>query len=376
MKNASAMIFAVVLAFAVANFPIFNVSSQSLPGASQELQSPSSKPGYSQGSPSIPADFAGDWYWITGDPYLQATLERSSLYRGEETSVFLTVSNVGRVESFRVNQQPEPTRRDEVLAAQKELQLEAQRITAQDLSVKLVAINESALKIKREVSYAGSLREGQVSPRLEFPVEVYENTEPGNYDLQAILEYTYQRDVAIKSHSDSPDNPDIFYWYDSASQTVPLILQIEKRSDVDLKALNASPEILSAGSKNNMLKVTIQNRGKDTAKDLVARLRPETGIYVDTDESPIPVLQPGEKSDLVYQVDVSKDAVRGKLYRFDVLFDYDDSYRKDLQDSDKIYVKIEPSLTDRYWWVAAVAAAIIALAILHRIRRKMSSAPS
>jgi hypothetical protein len=370
MKNASA----VILAFAIAILPISNASSQNLSASIPALQGSSIQPGYSQGPPAIPADFSGDWYWVTGGPYLQITLERSSLYRGEETSVFLTITNIGRVESFRVNQQPEPTRRDEILAAQKELQLEAQRTTAQDVSVKLVAVNASALKIKREVSYAGSLREGQVSSRLEFPVEIYENTEPGNYDLDAVLDYTYQRDVAVKSHTDSPDNPDIFYWYDSASQTIPLTLHIEKKSLVDLKALKTSPESFSIGSKNNILKVVIQNQGTDAAKDLVARLRPEAGIYVDMDESPIPALQPGDKSELVYKVDVSKDAVVGKLYRFTMLFDYSDSYRKNLQDSDNIYVNIKPSLTDRYWWMVAIVAAIIAFAVVYAIRRKRSNA--
>jgi uncharacterized membrane protein len=68
---------------------------------------------------------------------------------------------------------------------------------------------------------------------------------------------------------------------------------------VDLKALNITPGNLNIGSKNNVVKAFIQNQGSDTAKDIVARFRPETGVYVDMDESAIPILQPGEKAELI-----------------------------------------------------------------------------
>jgi hypothetical protein len=208
---------------------------------------------------------------------------------------------------------------------------------------------------------------------LEYPVEVYENTVPGNYTLYAIANYTYQQDVAVKPHSDSPENPDVFYWYNTASQVVPLTLRVERNSLVDLKAVSVSPESLSIGSKNNIVNVIIQNQGTDTAKDIVARLKPETGVYVDMDESPIPILLPGEKAELVYKVDVSKDAVADKLYRFTLLFDYSDTYRKNLKDSDNIYISIQASLTGlilQYWWVAAIIVAVAALAVIFVVKRR------
>ena len=288
------------------------------------------------------------------------------------------MTNIGRVNSFKVLTQPEPSRPEEVLAAQKELQLEALRSTAQDVSVRIVAQNSSAMNLKREMAYAGSLRDGQVSQVLVYPVEVYENTEPGDYTLLAIANYTYQQDVAVKPHSDSPQNPDVFYWYNSASQTIPITLHVEKRSKVDLKALSASPGTLTVGSKNNIVKVIIQNQGTDTAKDLVARLRPETGIYVDMDESPIPTLGPGEKAELVYKVDVSKDAVGGRPYRFTLLFDFADTYRKNQQDSDYVYINLQLDLADMilaYWWVAVIVG-IAGLAVIFRIRRKRVPHPN
>ncbi len=347
------------------------------PVPAQAASSPSAPPVYMQGPPSIPAQFSGDWYQVSGGPDLQIALTRSSVNQNEDTSLILTVTNIGGVTSFRALTQPNPSQPEEVFAAQKELQLEAQRSTAQDVSVRLVPENSSAMNLKREIAYAGSLREGQVSLPLEYPVEVYENTVPGNYTLYAIANYTYQQDVAVKPHSDSPENPDVFYWYNTASQVVPLTLRVERNSLVDLKAVNVSPKSLSIGSKNNIVNVIIQNQGTDTAKDIVARLRPETGVYVDMDESPIPLLLPGEKAELVYKVDVSKDAVADKLYRFTLLFDYSDTYRKNLQDSDNIYISIQASLTGlilQYRWVVAIIVAVVGLTVIFVIRRRRGAA--
>lgn len=347
------------------------------PVPAHAASSPSTPPAYMQGPPSIPAQFSGDWYQVSGGPDLQIALTRSSVDQNEDTSLFLTATNIGGVTSFRALSQPNPSQPEEVFAAQKELQLEAQRSTAQDVSVRLVPENSSSMNLKREIAYAGSLREGQVSMPLEYPVEVYENTAPGNYTLYAIANYTYQQDVAVKPHSDSPENPDVFYWYNTASQVVPLTLRVERNSLVDIKAVSVSPKSLSIGSKNNIVNIIIQNQGTDTAKDIVARLKPETGVYVDMDESPIPLLLPGEKAELVYKVDVSKDAVADKLYRFTLLFDYSDSYRKNLQDSDNIYISIQTSLTGlilQYWWVAAIIVAVAALAVISVIRRRRGAA--
>lgn len=341
---------------------------------SPSAQGATTAPSYLQGSLPVPADFSGDWYSVDGGPDLQASLARSSVDQNVETSLYLTLTNNGRVTSFKVVNEPVLNRPDEVFAAQKELQLEAQRSTAQDVSVRLTAQNGSAMKLKREVAYAGTLRDGQVSSVLEFPIEVYENTKPGDYILFATANYTYQQDVAVKPHSDNPQNPDVFYWYNAASKVITLTLRVEKKSLVDLVALNATPKTLDIGSKDNILKIFIKNQGSDTAKDLMARLRPEAGVYVDMDESPLAALKPGETAQLTYKVDVSKDAVGGKPYRFTLLFDYSDSYRKNLQDSDNVYVRIEPGFTARYWWMAAIAVAIVAGAAILVIRRKKSAA--
>ena len=143
----------------------------------------------------------------------------------------------------------------------------------------------------------------------------------------------------MKGDEDHPESPDVFYWYDSLSQTIPITLTVERRSGAEFEILDISPSALPAGSKDNVIKIRIKNVGHDTAKDLVARLRPESGLYVSVDESPIPALRPQQEAELLFKIDVSKDAVPGKRYQLKVLFEFSDSYRDDLTDAENAYLQ-------------------------------------
>lgn len=319
-------------------------------------------------------NFPGDYYKMTGSPYLEANLEKDTVYQDENTTLLLSLKNSGNVSSIRVNEEPAANAPEELYAAKMELELERAGTTAQDISVVLsmpYPQSVSPLEIKRAVAYAGNLREGQVSSLLPFPIEVYKNTTPGDYIVYAIINYTYQSDVAVKPESDRPQNPDIYYLYDSASQVVPLKLRVERRSGAEFEVVGASPDHLSAGSSDNILKVTIENIGYDTAYDVVARLRPESGIYVSVDESPIPVLAPGERAELVYKVDVSKDAVPDKRYMFKLLFEFSDSFRDGLTDTENVYLTIGSGGMPTYLLFGAVIIIVAAAAfIVIRKRRK------
>jgi hypothetical protein len=323
------------------------------------------------GAPIPPERFSDDYYKVYGTPNLTVSLEQTSVYQGEQTSLFLTLTNRGRITSFQVNEEPGANKREEILAAQKEQELEKQRTIAQDVSLLLRAENESAIDIKRAVAFPGNIREGQTSARLEFPIEAYKNTKPGQYRLDAVVNYTYQRDVAVKGDEDRPESPDVFYWYDSQSQIIPLTLTVERRSGADFEVLNVSPDALVVGSQDNVIKIRIKNVGSDTAQDLVARLRPESGIYVSVDESPIAALPPQQEAELLYKLDVSKDAVPGKSYQAKVRFEFSDSYRDDLTDEENAYLKIEPQSTGRSW-VAILLLLVLAAVIIIVVKKKRS----
>ncbi len=324
------------------------------------------------GAPIPPEEFGDDYYKVYGTPNLTVSLEKTRVYQGEQTSLFLTLTNRGRITSFQVNEEPGANKREELLAAQREQELEKQRTVAQDVSLFLLAENESALDIKRAAAFPGSIREGQTSARLEFPIDVYKNTKPGQYRLDAIANYTYQKDVAVKGDEDHPENPDIFYWYDGISQSIPIILTVERRSGAQFEILDISPSALAAGSKDNVIRIRIKNVGYDTAKDLVARLRPESGLYVSVDESPIPTLSAQQEAELLYKLDVSKDAVPEKSYQLLVRFEFSDSYRDDLTDEEKAYLRIEPQ-SSSLPWAAILLLIALAAALIIVVKRRSKS---
>ena len=324
------------------------------------------------GAPIPPEKFSDDYYKVYGTPDLTVSLDSYRLYQGEKSSLYLTVANRGRVTSFQVNEEPGANRREEIIAAQKEQELEKLRTTAQDVSVRLRAENESAIDITRSVAYPGNIREGQTSARLEFPIEAYENAAPGLYRIYADLNYTYQRDVSVEGDEDRPESPDVFYWYQPLSQTLPFDLIVERHSLAEFAILNTSPQTLSAGSEDNVVKIAIKNVGSEAAKDLVARLVPESGIYVAIDESPIPVLEPGEEAELIYKLDVSKDAVPGKKYRLTVNFEFSDRFREDLTDWENAYLSIEQDGAGRSaaWALLLLLPAGLIIAVKNRDKIK------
>lgn len=323
------------------------------------------------GAPVPPEEFGDDYYKVYGTPNLTLSLDRSSIDQGETASLFITLTNRGRITAFEVNEEPAANKREEILAAQREQELEKLRTVAQDVSVLLLAENESAIDIKRAVDFPGNIREGESSPRQEFPIEAYKNTKPGLYKLKAIINYTYQKDVSVQGDEDRPENPDVFYWYDGLSQTIPLTLKVERKSAAEFKVLQVNPQSLKAGSEDNVVKILIKNIGNDTARDLVARLRPETGIYVSVDESPISALSPGKEALLVYKLDVSKDAVPEKLYQLRVVFDFSDSFRDDLTDWENAYIEIEPESSSVP--IAAIFIVVLAVALLIAAKRRSKS---
>jgi len=323
------------------------------------------------GAPVPPEEFGDDYYKVYGTPNLTVSLDRSSIDQGETASLFITLTNRGRITGFEVNEEPGANRREEILAAQREQELEKLRTVAQDVSVLLIAENESAIDIKRSVAFAGSIREGENSQRLEFPIEAYKNTKPRIYNLYAIVNYTYQKDVSVEGDEDRPENPDVYYWYEDLSQTIPISLKVERKSAAEFEVLQVDPSSLQVGSEDNVVKIKIKNIGHDTARDLVARLRPESGIYVSVDESPIAALSPGQEALLVYKLDVSQDAVPEKLYQLKVVFDFSDSFRDDLSDWENAYIKIEPKSSSRLF--AAIIIVVLAAALLIAVKRMRKS---
>jgi hypothetical protein len=74
-----------------------------------------------QGSPKVLEHFPDDFYKIEGTPEIEASMERSSVYQGDDTSIYLTLINRGSVISIKVNEVPAEKAAYEVYAAELEL---------------------------------------------------------------------------------------------------------------------------------------------------------------------------------------------------------------------------------------------------------------
>ena len=79
------------------------------------------------GAPVPPERFSDDYYKVYGTPDLSVSLENDRLNQGEVASLFITLTNRGRVTSFQVNEEPAANQKEEVIAAQREQELEKLR---------------------------------------------------------------------------------------------------------------------------------------------------------------------------------------------------------------------------------------------------------
>ena len=118
-----------------------------------------------------PERFSADYCKVYGTPNLTASLDMSRIYQGEATVPTMTLTNRGRITSFEINEEPAANKREEILAAQRELELEKQRTVAQVVSAFLWPENETAIDIQRSAAFPGNIRDAQTFARLEFSPE-------------------------------------------------------------------------------------------------------------------------------------------------------------------------------------------------------------
>jgi uncharacterized membrane protein len=75
-------------------------------------------------------------------------------------------------------------------------------------------------------------------------------------------------------------------------------------------------------------------------------------------------LSPEQEAELIYKIDVSKDAVPGKNYQLKILFEFSDSYRDDLSDWENAYVQVEQESTGRSYSGLLIIIIVLVAALL------------
>ncbi len=321
---------------------------------------------------SIPQNidkFLNDYYNVVGKPELNATLQQTEFDQGEHATLYVTLMNTGKLEDFEVNKQANASKQSEVIAAQKEQQLEYEATTASGIVLTLCKVDENApFKLKTNTAFAGALRSGLATQPIPFKIEIDDNAPLGDYGLLLNVTYDFQRDVAVEKNDENPNAPNIYYWYDQAAKNVTLKIRIVKEDEAEFQVTAVEPAGFKVDSVDNIVAVTLKNTGKKGAKDLVATLRPAPGIYVDSAESPIAELKPGEAKKLLYKIDVDKDALQGKTYQMKLELKYTDPYDNEIRDHAYFYIETKEKGAAQIPGMD-IALAVIAIAFsiyLHR----------
>jgi hypothetical protein len=286
--------------------------------------------------------FLNDYYDVTGKPELNAALQQNEFEPGERATLYITLLNTGKLERFEVNKQANASKQAEVIAAQREQQLEVEATTAFAIRLALNKANESdPFKLKTNTAFAGTLRSSLASTPIPFNIEIKDNAALGEYELILSITYDFQRDVAVEENDDNPNAPNIYYWYDQASKDIRLKLKIAKEAKAEFEVIEVKPFSFKIDSKDNLIWISLRNKGNESARDLVAVLKPAPGIYVDSIESPIPELKPTEAKQLLFKIDVDKDALPNKIYQMKLELKFYDPYGNELRDHAYFYIETQ-----------------------------------
>lgn len=308
--------------------------------------------------------FLNDYYKVEGKPALNATLQQNEFDQGEHATLYITLMNTGKLEKFEVNKQANVSRQSELIASQKEQQLENEATTATGIVLTLSKADENApFKLKTNIAYAGALRSGLASSPIPFKIEIDDNAPPGEYELLLNITYDFQRDVAVEKNDENPSAPNVYYWYDQATKNVTLKIKVVKEAKAEFEVVSVEPTSFKVDSKDNLVAVTLKNTGRESAKDLVATLMPAPGIYVDSAESPIPELKTGDAKKLLYKIDVDKDALPGKTYQMKLELKFYDPSGDELRDHTYFYIETKEKGTAQIPAIG-VFSTIIVIALL------------
>ena len=224
----------------------------------------------------IPYELGGDnYYTMQGGPDISASISGTDEFgRGDTVTVYLDLTNYGRILGFKEDQTPQNPK--EYALAASELQKEYSKPTALGITATLSSLSPQ-IEVKSGDQVVESLKSGDKTKEpLQFSIKIGEHAPAGEYSLQLNLSYDYQDNVRVYAAKllteggvQSLVNYRESYVYQKANQSVPIIITVKKEADFEI--LNASGT-LSAGSKKEEVSATYRNIGEDPIRDAVARL--------------------------------------------------------------------------------------------------------
>jgi hypothetical protein len=260
----------------------------------------------------IPYELGGDnYYTMYGGPDISASVSGTDEFsRGDTVSLYLDLTNYGRILGFKEDQTPQNPK--EFALADAELQEEYKKPTALGITASLMSAHPQ-IEVKSGDQVVESLKSGDKTEQtLKFTIKIGEHAQAGKYPLRLNLSYDYQDNVRVQASElvtsgSSPvlANYRVSYVYQKANQSVPITVNVKRQADFVIT--NASGT-LTAGVKKQRIDAAYKNIGEEPIKDAIARLSIFKPFSSTDDQAFFGTLDPGEERSVVFRLDVDSDA--------------------------------------------------------------------
>ncbi len=260
----------------------------------------------------IPYELGGDnYYTMYGSPDISASVSGTNEFeRGDTVTLYLDLTNYGRIIGFKEDQTPQNPKEFALAAA--ELQKEYSKPTALGITASLVS-SSPQIEVKSGDQVIESLKSGDKTKNpLKFTLKIGEHAPAGKYPLKLNMSYDYQDNVRVyaselitSASSPTLSNYRESYIYQKANQTATIAITVKRQAD--FKILNSSG-ILTVGIKDEEISATYKNIGEEPITDAVARLSIFKPFSSTDDQAFIGTMQPGEEATVVFRLDVDSDA--------------------------------------------------------------------
>lgn len=214
-----------------------------------------------------------------GEPDLDVYLPQDTVIPGERAQITLQIANDGEMKWGTA---------------------EYQQIVTSARNVRVEANAEGPLEVQNGEMAVGTITTNQ--PRdVPLTLKVPEGTEPGTYEIEVDLEYSYTNILWIGSTRVDEDT-------DHVTRTVEVEVDDAPRFSIE----NVTTDV-RIGDRGSMA-VTLTNTGSQTAEDVRLALESSSGQFLfgqaKADTSRAGTLAPGENATLEYDVTVPPEASR------------------------------------------------------------------
>ncbi|MEA1907598.1 MAG: hypothetical protein U9N43_01000 [Euryarchaeota archaeon] len=302
-----------------------------------------------------------NYYDVTGDPLLVATLVGDNEFRrGEDAVLEITLQNYGAIFAIEGAEYLDPDDSDyddDVLLAMTEFWIELEK-SAADRSRAVLLADGAPIGVAVEVRDIETIEAGETGT-VRFPIRIDDNAPAGIYQLRLKVCYDHVDNVQVEG---TPDNPDINYWNvtETWNQSIPIVVKKES----DFKVVYVSSTLRVGGT--GFLNITYRNIGEVVATDAIARISDMLPFTAARNQERIGTIAPGESVTASFVVGTDRSAVP-KVYDVSTgirFKDEDNEIR--ISDSMQIGAAVAPEvpfseklLAAKWWIVAAVLAVVV-----------------